>query len=147
MVQGTYPVRQFVIIEGGKLPTKATPGSAAEDCYARKEARIDVGERVMIPLGFRMALPQGYCAKLLPRSGLARKNGLTILNSPGLIDSDYRGEINVILVNLGYEIIYINKGDRVCQMLIERVVDLPTTVVDALSSTERGHRGFGSTGK
>ena len=94
-----------------------------------------------------MALPQGYCAKLLPRSGLARKNGLTILNSPGLIDSDYRGEINVILVNLGYEIIYVNKGDRVCQMLIERVVDLPTTVVDALSSTERGHRGFGSTGK
>ena len=140
-------MRQLVLIEDGRLPTKATQGSAAEDCYARKGASIDVGARVVIPLGFRMAIPDGYCAKLLPRSGLARKNGVTVLNSPGLIDSDYRGEINVILINLGYDVVHINKGDRVCQMLIERRVDLPTTVVQNLSSTERGSKGFGSTGK
>ncbi len=140
---------RIAAVRGGKFPTRATEGSAAQDCYARTAANIDVGERALIPLGFRMALPQGYCAYLLPRSGLAARKGLTVLNSPGLIDSDYRGELHVILINLGFDVVHIEAGDRVCQMLIDNLPGrhLPTKVVKDLPLSTRGTKGFGSTGR
>ena len=104
-------------------------------------------ERVMIPTGLRIALPKGYEAQVRPRSGLAAKHGITVLNSPGTIDADYRGEICVILVNLSKDDFTINPGERIAQMVIARHESIEWNEVDNLDSTERGEGGFGSTGK
>ena len=131
-----------------QLPAYATPLSAGMDLRANLDAPIVVEPlgRALVPTGLFMALPEGYEAQVRPRSGLALKHGLTVLNSPGTIDADYRGEVCVILVNLSNEPFTINDGERVAQMVVarhERVEWLPTDVLD---DTERGAGGFGHTG-
>ena len=104
------------------------------------------GTRAMIETGFAMALPAGFEAQVRPRSGLAAKNGVSVLNTPGTIDADYRGEVKIILINLGNEDFVIERGMRVAQMVIAPVVQAETLIVEALSDTKRGTGGFGSTG-
>ncbi len=104
------------------------------------------GERTLVPTGLAMALPAGYEAQVRPRSGLAARHGVTVLNTPGTIDADYRGEVKVILINLGKDPFEINRGDRIAQMVIAPVLQAAIREVDVLSDTERGAGGFGSTG-
>lgn len=134
--------------EGAKLPCYATSGSAGADlCACITEALvIDAGSYSMVPTGLSMAIPYGYEAQVRPRSGLAAKFGLTVLNSPGTIDADYRGEINVLLVNLGKKQCIIQPGDRIAQLVIAPCVQANFNVALALGATERGQGGFGSTG-
>jgi len=131
------------------LPSYATSQSAGVDLRANIEEPIVIKplERVLVPTGIYMALPQGYEAQIRPRSGLAAKHGITILNTPGTIDADYRGEIKVILVNLSNEPFTIEDGERVCQMVIARHEQVTWQQVDVLEETDRGAGGFGHTGK
>lgn len=108
---------------------------------------INPGERKLIPTGLRIALPQGYEAQVRPRSGLALKHGVTVLNSPGTIDADYRGEVGVILINLGQEPFEIKHGDRIAQMVVAPYARVSWNSVDSLDETQRGEGGFGHTGK
>lgn len=103
--------------------------------------------RMLVPTGIFIELPEGYEAQIRPRSGLALKKGITVLNSPGTIDADYRGEICVILANLSQETVFIEDGERVCQMVVARHAKVEWESVEALSETERGEGGFGHTGK
>ena len=130
------------------LPTYQTEGSAGMDIYASVKNNIIINplERVLIPTGLFIALPKGFEAQIRPRSGLAIKQGLTCLNTPGTIDSDYRGEINVILINLSNEVQTIKNGDRVAQMVIAKYEIGEWNLVESLDETERGSGGFGSTG-
>jgi dUTP pyrophosphatase len=130
------------------LPAYQTEGSAGMDIYASVKNNIIINplERVLIPTGLFIALPKGFEAQIRPRSGLAIKQGLTCLNSPGTIDSDYRGEINVILINLSNEVQTIKNGDRVAQMVIAKYEIGEWNLVESLDETERGSGGFGSTG-
>ena len=130
------------------LPEYATPDSAAVDFLAAvaEDVVIAPGERTLIPTGLAIALPSGYEAQVRPRSGLALKNGLTLLNSPGTIDADYRGEIGIIIANLGQEPFTVERGMRIAQMLVAPVSRLAWNSVDSLSESERGTGGFGSTG-
>ncbi len=134
--------------EGAKLPTYATEGSVGLDLYAclEKEVLIKPMEWKLIPTGIAIELPKGYEAQIRPRSGLALKYGITLLNSPGTVDWDYRGEIKVILMNLGKEPFKVKNGDRIAQMVIVRVERLEPTFTEELSFTRRGEGGFGSTG-
>ncbi len=113
---------------------------------AEKAVELPGGQRVLVPTGFAIALPHGYEAQVRPRSGLAAKAGITVLNTPGTIDSDYRGEVKVILVNLGDAAFTIKRGERIAQMVIAPVVQARLQEVDTLDETERGAGGFGSTG-
>lgn len=133
---------------GLELPSYETASAAGMDIRAALEEAITIkkGERVLIPTGLQMALPQGYEAQIRPRSGLAIKNGITMLNAPGTIDADYRGEVKVIAINHGGEDFIVNHGDRIAQMVIAPVVQLPIKEVQELGETERGEGGFGSTG-
>jgi dUTP pyrophosphatase len=130
------------------LPSYQTEGSAGMDIYASVKNNIIINplERVLIPTGLFIALPKGYEAQIRPRSGLAIKQGLTCLNTPGTIDSDYRGEINVILINLSNEVQTIKNGDRIAQMVIAKYEIGEWNLVDSLDETSRGSGGFGSTG-
>ena len=130
------------------LPSYQTEGSAGMDIYASVKNNIIINplERVLIPTGLFIALPKGFEAQIRPRSGLAIKQGLTCLNTPGTIDSDYRGEINVILINLSNEVQTIKNGDRVAQMVIAKYEIGEWNLVDTLDETTRGSGGFGSTG-
>ena len=130
------------------LPQYATPQSAGMDLRANIDAPITLKplERKLIPTGLHIALPVGYEAQVRPRSGLALKKGITVLNTPGTIDADYRGEIGVILVNLGNEPQTIENGERICQMVIARHSTVEWTLVEDLDETERGAGGFGHTG-
>ena len=101
----------------------------------------------MVPTGLFFEIPEGYEVQVRPRSGLAAKSGITVLNTPGTIDSDYRGEIKVILINLGTSDFTVNSGDRIAQMIIAPVIQASFEITDSLSQTERGEGGFGSTGK
>jgi len=136
--------------EGLDLPAYETPGSAGMDLRAAIEdgAPLDIapGGRFAVPTGLIMEIPEGYEAQVRPRSGLALKFGVTCLNSPGTIDSDYRGEVKVILANLGAEPFVVTRGMRVAQLVIAPVVQVRLTVGAALSETGRGAGGFGSTG-
>lgn len=134
--------------EGVTPPTYSTAGSAGMDLRANVDASVilNPGERCLIPTGVRMALPQGYEAQVRPRSGMALKHGVTVLNTPGTIDCDYRGEIGVILINMGSEKFVINKGDRIAQMVIAKYSRAIMDEVESLDITERGEGGFGSTG-
>ena len=129
------------------LPAYATPDSAGMDLLAAVDEPVSLapGERTMIPTGIAIALPSGFEAQIRPRSGLALKNGLTLLNTPGTIDADYRGEIGVILVNLGQEIFVVKRGMRIAQMVVAPVSQLSWNAVSSLSDSERGAGGFGST--
>ena len=108
---------------------------------------IGPGRRAMVPCGFAFALPQGYEAQIRPRSGLAAKYGVTVLNSPGTVDADYRGEVKVLLINLGDETFEVRRGDRIAQMIVAPVSSVRLVVSDALDQTERGPGGYGSTGR
>lgn len=132
-----------------ELPQYATPYSAGLDLRANLEEAIVLKplERALVPTGLYIELPQGYEAQIRPRSGLAAKHGLTVLNTPGTIDADYRGEIKVILVNLSNEEFEIEDGERVCQMVIAAHAQVQWQETDSLEETERGTGGFGHTGK
>ena len=131
------------------MPSYATPQSAGMDIRANLTEPVELKplERKLIPTGLYIALPEGYEAQLRPRSGLALKHGLTLLNSPGTIDADYRGEIGVILVNLSSEPFTIADGERICQMVITTHAHVEWEAVETLDETERGAGGFGHTGK
>ncbi len=130
------------------LPSYSTPDSAGLDLLAaiEEEKNISPGERCLVPCGICLALPKGFEAQIRPRSGLALKHGISIVNSPGTIDADYRGEIGVILINYGYESFVIRRGMRIAQMVIAPVVFAKLEKVKALPDTSRGTKGFGSTG-
>lgn len=132
-----------------ELPEYATPQSAGMDLRANiKESIIlDPLERQLIPTGLYMALPVGYEAQIRPRSGLALKHGITVLNTPGTIDADYRGEVKVLLINFSKEPFIINKGERIAQMVIAKHEQIEFTLVNELNETERGEGGYGHTGK
>ena len=131
------------------LPTYATPQSAGMDLRANLSEPLTLQplERKLIPTGLYMALPAGYEAQVRPRSGLALKKGITVLNSPGTIDADYRGEVCVILVNLSSEPFVVEDGERIAQMVIAHHEQAEWQEVQVLSDTERGAGGFGHTGK
>ncbi len=131
-----------------QLPTYATPQSAGMDLRANLDAPITLHpmERRLIPTGLHIALPEGYEAQVRPRSGLALKHGLTVLNTPGTIDADYRGEIGVVLINLSTEDFVVNDGERIAQMVIARHEQGDFVVVEQLDETERGEGGYGHTG-
>lgn len=131
------------------LPAYATTQSAGMDIRANLSEPVELKplERKLIPTGLYIALPDGYEAQMRPRSGLAIKHGITLLNTPGTIDADYRGEIGVILVNLSNEPFVINDGERICQMVIASYQQLEWEAVEVLDDTERGAGGFGHTGK
>ena len=130
------------------LPAYATPQSAGMDIRANIDAPVTLRplERKLIPTGLYMALPEGYEAQIRPRSGLALKHGLTVLNSPGTIDSDYRGEVMVLLVNLSGDDFTVNDGERIAQMVIARHETARFETVSQLDDTERGAGGYGHTG-
>lgn len=130
------------------LPSYATPGSAGMDIRANLQETITLEplQRYLVPTGLYIELPQGYEGQMRPRSGLAIKQGLTCLNSPGTIDSDYRGELKVVLVNLGNEAQRIEHGDRIAQLVINKVEQVSLVPVTALNSSQRGEGGFGHTG-
>jgi dUTP pyrophosphatase len=133
---------------GIELPSYETSGSAGMDIRAANREPIELmpGNRVLIPTGFKMALPEGFEAQIRPRSGLAYKNGITMLNSPGTIDSDYRGEVKVLAINHGEELFTIHFGDRIAQMVIAPVYQVVIEETSELPVTIRGSGGFGSTG-
>ncbi|MCG8374406.1 MAG: dUTP diphosphatase [Balneolales bacterium] len=130
------------------LPAYESKSAAGMDLRAAlsESVTLNPGERALIPTGLQMALPEGYEAQVRPRSGLAIRNGITMLNSPGTIDADYRGEVKVIAINHGSESFTIHHGDRIAQMVIAPVVQLEIRDVKELDDTERGTGGFGSTG-
>lgn len=130
------------------LPSYATELSAGLDLRANitESKTIDTLERCLIPTGLKIGLPEGFEAQIRPRSGLALKHGITVLNSPGTVDADYRGEIGVILVNLSDKPFTINPGERIAQMVIARHEQAQFIEVDSLSESERGEGGFGHTG-
>ncbi len=132
-----------------QLPKYETVASAGMDLRANLEEPITLQpmQRVLIPTGLFISLPVGYEAQVRPRSGLALKKGITVLNSPGTVDADYRGEIGVILINLSSEPFVINDGERIAQMVIASHEQIEWTPVDSLDTTERGEGGFGHTGK
>ena len=136
--------------DGLKCPEYETKNSAGMDLMAAvlegEKLTLKVGERLLVPTGFAMALPHGFEAQVRPRSGLAWKNGVTVLNSPGTIDADYRGEVKVILINHGDEDFIITRGMRIAQMVIAAVSQTSWDVRDSLDETARGSGGFGSTG-
>jgi dUTP pyrophosphatase len=131
-----------------QLPEYATPQSAGVDLRANIDTPIVIRPlgRALVPTGLYMALPDGYEAQVRPRSGLAIKQGLTVLNTPGTIDADYRGEIGVILVNLSDAEVTVNDGDRIAQMVVNKYERVDFEQVETLDATERGAGGFGHTG-
>ena len=129
------------------LPEYATPASAGVDLRASEGCVIPPGGRALVPTGLRIALPEDYEAQIRPRSGLALRHGVTLPNSPGTIDADYRGEIGVILMNLGQEPFVVEPGDRIAQMIVAPVTRVAWSEAEELDATERGEGGFGSTGR
>ncbi|MCA8900641.1 MAG: dUTP diphosphatase [Hyphomonas sp.] len=147
----TVAVRPLPHFEGLQLPAYETEGSAGMDVRAAvpegEPMVLAPGERAMVPTGLSVAIPLGYEIQVRPRSGLAAKHGLTCLNTPGTIDSDYRGEIKVILINLGAEAFTIARGERIAQLVLAPVTQLAWEEVETLDETARGAGGFGSTGR
>ncbi|MBC7247165.1 MAG: dUTP diphosphatase [Actinobacteria bacterium] len=129
-----------------ELPSYAHEGDAGLDLRSAEDVVLKPGGRALVGTGFSMALPEGYAAFVQPRSGLAAKHGISIVNTPGLIDCHYRGEVKVILVNLGEEEFTVRKGDRIAQMVVQRVERAEPVEVEELDETPRGEGGFGSTG-
>ena len=131
------------------LPEYKTDGSSGMDLMANVEQTVKIlpGEKKIISTGIMVAIPEQYEIQIRPRSGLAANNGISVLNTPGTIDSDYRGEIKVILINLGKDIFEINKNDRIAQMIVCPIIKVELKEVESLSETIRGEGGFGSTNK
>jgi dUTP pyrophosphatase len=134
--------------DGAAIPEYATDASSGMDLLAFIDRSLTLKpfERMLVPTGIHISIPEGYEAEIRPRSGLAHKFGITILNTPGTIDSDYRGEIKVLLINLGSESFTVQKGDRIAQMVFKHVLKARWTAVEKLPETSRGEGGFGSTG-
>jgi len=129
------------------LPSYAHPGDAGADLVTAVDVTLAPGERALVPTGIAMAVPQGYVALVHPRSGLAARHGLSIVNTPGTIDAGYRGEVKVLLVNLDpREPVVLRRGDRVAQLVVQRVETVGFVEVDALPESARGDGGYGSTG-
>ncbi|CAN7321116.1 dUTP diphosphatase [Brevundimonas sp. LjRoot202] len=147
----TLRVERLPHAEGLPLPAYETSGSAGMDLRAAVADETPMilapGARALVPTGLKIALEPGYEAQVRPRSGLALKHGLTCLNSPGTIDSDYRGEVGVILANLGQEPFVIRRGERIAQLVVARCEQAALVEVEALDQTARGAGGFGSTGR
>lgn len=139
---------KIVNTSNNPLPKYATPGSAGVDLYANNEAPVELKpmERALVPTGLFLEIPQGYEGQVRPRSGLAMRHGITLLNTPGTIDADYRGEVGVIMINLGQEPFVIQRGERIAQLVINRFEQVDWMAVQRLSETERGSGGFGHTG-
>lgn len=133
--------------EGLPLPAYETAGAAGMDLRAAEAATLVPGARCLMPTGLAIALPQGFEAQVRPRSGLAVKHGVTVLNAPGTIDCDYRGEVKVPLINLGQEVFVIQRGDRIAQMVIAPVTRIHWAETESLDETARGAGGFGSSGR
>ncbi len=132
---------------GVPLPAYAKPGDAGLDLRASEAATLEPGGRRLVPTGVAVAIPEGYAGLVLPRSGLALQQGVTVLNAPGLIDSGYRGELKVLLVNHGIEAVAIARGERIAQLVIQPVTQARLVEVDQLPDSARGDGGFGSTGR
>ena len=144
----------FKVMEHGQgiaLPSYESDHAAGMDVRAavpeNEPLTLSPGKRVLVPTGLQMALPVGYEAQIRPRSGLAYKHGISLVNSPGTIDADYRGELKILMINLGEQAFTVNRGERIAQMIIAPVVHLEPEVAEELPETERGDGGFGSTGK
>ena len=140
---------KYTASNGAVIPEYKTAGAAGADVYAylpQGSVTIKSGKFAMIPTGVFYEIPMGYEIQVRPRSGLAFKNGITVLNSPGTIDSDYRGELKILLINFGEQDFTINNGERIAQIIISSVVQAEFSAAESLSKTERGEGGFGSTG-
>lgn len=140
------PLRIRKLDPAVNVPAYAHTGDAGMDICSSEDLVLEPGKRALVGTGFAMALPEGYAAFVQPRSGLAARSGISIVNTPGLIDCHYRGEVKVILVNLGSEPFEVSKGDRIAQMVVQRVEAARIELVDELDETARGEGGFGSTG-
>jgi dUTP pyrophosphatase len=141
-------IRRLAHAEGLPLPVYATDGAAGADVCAAVDAAIAIapGERQAVPTGLVLEIPDGFEGQVRPRSGLAIRQGLTVVNAPGTIDSDYRGELKVLIVNLGSESVSIARGDRIAQLVIAPVTRAGFVETDDLTASDRGAGGFGSTG-
>ncbi len=149
MTAVTVPVQRLPHAVDLPLPTYASAGAAGLDLLAALESDrlLAPGERTLVPTGLSIALPPGLEAQVRPRSGLALRHGLTVLNAPGTIDADYRGEVGVLLINLGAEPVTLRRGDRIAQLVLAAVATLRWAETDALPPTPRAAGGFGSTGR
>ena len=143
----TVAIRRLAGGEGLELPSYQTPGATGMDVRAASEHELQPGETALVATGFALELPDGIEAQLRPRSGLALKHGLTLLNSPGTIDPDFRGEVHVILSNLGRDPFSVKRGERIAQMVFARFERVEIVEQAELSSSARGEGGFGSTGR
>ncbi len=145
----TVSVNLKLIAKGASVPAYQTMGASGCDVSSCLDAPLVVaaGQRCAVPTGLAFEIPEGYEIQVRPRSGLALRQGLTVLNAPGTIDADYRGELKVILVNLGTEPVTINSGDRIAQLVLATVPKMQLTVVEILGDSVRGANGFGSTGR
>ena len=145
----TVRVRQLAGAEDLELPRQATAGSSGVDLRAAVTADLVLapGERAHVPTGIALELPAGYEGQVRPRSGLALRHGVTLLNSPGTIDADYRGEIGVVVINLGREPFTLRRGDRIAQLVLQAVPALRLVPAESLAGTARGAGGFGHTGE
>lgn len=137
---------KIVVLDDVCTPQQGTPGSAGYDLVSSQDWDLYPRKRHVVPAGIKVAIPDGYAGLVTPRSGLAAKNGITVLNAPGLIDPSYRGEIGVVLYNTGEDVLHITKGTRIAQLLIVPFVYSQWNIVSELDETERGENGFGSTG-
>lgn len=140
------PVYLQLLSDDAKRPTRGSVCAAGLDLYSIVDATLDPGQRQRIPTGVAVAIQPGYCGQVCPRSGLADKNGVTVLNAPGIVDSDYRGEVGVLLINHGQAPYDIKAGDRIAQLVILQVAMPNLIEVDHLPNSARGDNGFGSTG-
>ncbi len=131
---------------GVPLPTRAHPGDAGLDLCANAPVSLESGERALVPTGLAVAIPEGHAGLVVPRSGLALRHGIGVVNGPGLIDAGYRGELKVILVNHGQETVSFERGERIAQLVVTPVLVGGVVEVDELPPTSRGEGGFGSTG-
>ena len=135
-----------VLAEGAALPTYQTDGAAGMDLRSTEDVRLEPGERKAVPTGLRLAIPEGYEGQVRPRSGLALRHGVSMVNSPGTIDADYRGEVRMILINLGAEVVQFSRGERLGQLVICPIARAVLRPVERLEGSARGEGGFGSTG-
>ncbi len=141
-------IRVQRLAEDLPLPEKASVGSSGLDLQAHITSPVvlEAGRRQLIPTGLRLEIPTGFEAQVRPRSGLALRHGVTVLNSPGTIDADYRGEVGVVLINLGQEAVTVERGQRIAQLVFAKVEAVEWDLVDGLQDSDRGAGGFGSTG-
>jgi dUTP pyrophosphatase len=135
------------LVDNAIIPAYQTPHSAGFDLHSIEDYTIQSGERALIKTGLSLALPEGFELQIRPRSGIAYKHGITVLNTPGTVDSDYRGEVMVLLINHSNDEFVIQEGERIAQGVINEIIQASFDVVDQLSETSRGAGGFGSTGK